>query len=132
MRNLQNSQLNDTKWSLISAVTLCEIIESICPKYGYHVALTGGCLYKHGRRKDLDLLFYRIRQVETPDTDGMLSAFEKRLGIVRQSGFGWCIKATQNGKNIDMFFPEEVDGEYETQEPPRTIQNLFLNLDEND
>lgn len=124
--------LPDRKWSLIDAVDLCRKIESICPKYGYHVALTGGCLYKDDRRKDLDLLFYRIRQVETPDTDGMLSDFQKSLGIVRQSGFGWCIKTTQNGKNIDMFFPEEVDGEYETQELPRIIQNLFLNLDEND
>ena len=59
-----NDYLESRTWDLVSAVDLCKQVESIAPDYGCHVALTGGCLYKEGPRKDLDLLFYRIRQVQ--------------------------------------------------------------------
>ena len=58
------------------AVTLCRLIETFAPQYGCHVALTGGCLYKNGDRKDIDVLFYRIRQVEKIDHDGLKMAPE--------------------------------------------------------
>lgn len=99
-----------THWDQESAVALCQDIEAICPEFGCHVALTGGCLYKTGERKDCDILFYRIRQVETIDVDGLFEALAK-IGVERASGFGWCIKATFGGRKIDCFFPEE-DGEY--------------------
>ena len=40
------------------AIEICKEIEMRAPSYGCHVALTGGCLYKDGDRKDCDLLFY--------------------------------------------------------------------------
>ena len=49
-------------WTQQHAIELCKRIESVCPRYGCHVALTGGLLYKDGPRKDCDILFYRIRQ----------------------------------------------------------------------
>ena len=92
------------------AVTLCRLIETFAPQYGCHVALTGGCLYKNGERKDIDVLFYRIRQVEKIDHDGLKMALE-RNGITDITGFGWLLKGTWNGIGVDMFFPEEIDGE---------------------
>ncbi len=90
---------------------MCAVIERICPKFGCHVALTGGCLYKSGLRKDCDVLFYRIRQTPEINVDGLFEALAMR-GFVRQSGFGWCYKATWEGKPVDCFFPENLSGEY--------------------
>lgn len=99
-------------WSRQEAINLCVLIESVCPQYGCHVALTGGTLYKPGERKDCDVLFYRIRQVEAIDQEGLFAALSQ-IGIERQSGFGWVHKAIFDGKSIDMFFPEASDGDYE-------------------
>ena len=98
-------------WTQQEAVRLCRMIEMICPKFGCHVALTGGTLYRVGERKDVDILFYRIRQVEVIDMEGLFDAL-KLLGLEHVSGFGWCYKWTYAGKKIDMFFPEEEEGEY--------------------
>jgi len=105
---------DDSRWSLDEAVALCREIEAICPGYGCHVALTGGTLYKDGRRKDCDLLFYRIRQSPQIDEDGLFAALAL-IGVTKTGGYGWCHKAEYRGKAIDCFFPEE-DGEYPTEE----------------
>ncbi len=96
-------------WNQKEAVELCRLIEAICPDYGCHVALTGGTLYKEGERKDLDILFYRIRQVEYIDVDSLFNALVN-IGVERVGGMDWCIKATYQDKPIDCFFPE-ADGE---------------------
>jgi hypothetical protein len=100
------------KWTQAEAVALCREVEAICPPFGCHVALTGGTLYKDGPRKDLDLLFYRIRQEPEIDMDGLWAALAT-IGIEQERGFGWCFKAKYHGKQIDCFFPEEQGGEYE-------------------
>lgn len=50
-------------WTQEEAIQLCRLLEALAPTFGCHVALTGGCLYKDGERKDCDILLYRIRQV---------------------------------------------------------------------
>lgn len=100
-----------TTWSQIEAIHLCKRIESVCPQFGCHVALTGGLLYKSGNRKDCDILFYRIRQRPTIDIPGLWLAL-RPLGIEMIKGFGWCYKCKFNGKQIDCFFPEEQGSEY--------------------
>lgn len=104
------------QWTQKEALELCEIVEVLCPQAGCHVALTGGLLYKQGPRKDCDLLFYRIRQVERIDMDRLWALLEK-VGLRKISGRGWCYKAQWNGKAVDIFFPEEELGEYN---PERT------------
>jgi len=99
-------------WTQAEAIELCVKVESICPNFGCHVALTGGLLYKRGPRKDCDLLFYRIRQVEQIDLDGLWKAL-KEIGVDQVTGFGWCYKARYNGKSLDCFMPEEQGGYYE-------------------
>lgn len=99
------------KWTQAQAVELCRKIETIAPKYGCHVALTGGTLYHFGERKDADILFYRIRQIESIDVDGLMDGL-RGLGISPERDFGWCYKATFEGRAIDFFFPEREGTEY--------------------
>jgi hypothetical protein len=117
------------KWTQAEAIALCERIEAVCPDHGCHVALTGGLLYKSGARKDADILFYRIRQVEEIDVDGLMDALAD-LGIERGDDFGWCFKATWQGKPIDFFFPERPGGgDYpgaDEQAAPRAAEPAFL------
>ena len=98
--------MTENFWTSQELIELCIAIESVCPKHGCHVAMTGGCLYKIGPRKDADILFYRIRQVAVIDVDGLFSDLEK-LGLARVGGFGWCWKFTYSGRGVDIFFPEE-------------------------
>ena len=97
-------------WTQEQAIRLCREIEEICPVFGCHVALTGGTLYRDGERKDCDILFYRIRQAPGIDARGLFDALST-IGVMKTTGFGWCVKATYEGRAIDCFFPEE-DGEY--------------------
>jgi hypothetical protein len=103
-------------WTQAEAIALCRKIEDVCPAFGCHVALTGGVLYKLGERKDLDILFYRIRQVGEIDVDGLFRAL-RSLGIEHVSTGSFVAKATYRGRKIDCFFPEELDGEGEYPPP---------------
>lgn len=104
-------------WTQAEAIALCRKIEDVCPAFGCHVALTGGVLYKLGERKDLDIVFYRIRQVEEIDVVGLFRGLAA-IGIGRTTETGsFCVKATYRGRKIDIFFPEELGGEYPPAEP---------------
>ncbi len=102
--------LNPLYWTQDIAIELCKQIESICPEYGVHVALTGGCLYHEGERKDCDILFYAIRQTK-PDFFGLWKALET-IGILLLKDHGFCIKAKYFEKSIDIFWPEADYGQY--------------------
>jgi hypothetical protein len=41
------------------ALKLCARMEEVVSPHGAHVALTGGCLYKDGARKDADIIIYK-------------------------------------------------------------------------
>ena len=97
-------------WNTEQAIELCRELEVIAPKFGAHVALTGGALYKSGERKDVDILIYRIRQVEQIDIDGFMTAINESLSVEPDRDFGWCFKASVAGKKIDFFFPERGEG----------------------
>lgn len=99
-------------WTQAEAIELCKRIESVCPTFGCHVALTGGLLYKDGPRKDCDLLFYRIRQVSSINMIGLVEHLEKSERC-KIKGVGWCYKASfEDSRTADLFFPEEQNGEY--------------------
>lgn len=101
-------------WTQAEGIALATKVEGIAPMFGYHVALTGGLLYTvrspEETRKDCDLLFYRIRQCENPEPDKMFEALHKIIGLSKVGGWGWCHKGKYNGKDVDMFFPEETGG----------------------
>lgn len=119
-------------WVSAEAVDLCRRIEEVCPRHGFHVALTGGLLYKDGPRKDADLLFYRVRQrrPQTLDFSGLIAALSgiglKMHGV--DPAFEWCVRASWNGKPVDMFFPDAEEGEYGETE----LSDLSSVLDEHD
>lgn len=115
-------------WTQTEAIYLCKKIEAVCPKFGCHVALTGGLLYKEGPRKDADIMFYRIRQVEAIDKEGLWAALAS-LGITVCTepvsyGHSFVIKATYRvphapflePQNIDFFFPEGSASAIEVEE----------------
>ena len=104
--------LTETKhWTQALAIALCVEIENIAPRFGCHVALTGGSLYKPGVRKDADILFYRIRQRDEIDIVGLMGAMRDELGVVPGAHRGWVRKATYQGRDIDFFFPEDPEGD---------------------
>lgn len=98
-------------WNTAEAIALARVAEGVAPLFGAHVALTGGTLYGEGERKDVDLLFYRIRQTPEIDVKGLFEALAER-GLIQLSGFGWVHKASWFGKPVDVFFPEFPAGEY--------------------
>lgn len=110
------------QWNTEQAIKLCRKLEVIAPRFGAHIALTGGCLYKDGDRKDVDIMVYRIRQVQEVDKVGFFEAIKEALDIDWIDDFGWCNKATINGKDIDFFFPDEVGGDYGDEEAEEDIQ----------
>jgi hypothetical protein len=102
-----------TTWNQKEAISFCAELEEIAPIYGAHVALTGGCLYKEGERKDVDILLYRIRQFNQIDIEGLFAHLQDSCYIEKPEGFGWVYKSSLKGKGIDFFFPEEAGGIYE-------------------
>lgn len=99
-------------WTLNEAIDICKEIEIISPKFGCHIGLTGGVLYKEGSRKDLDLILYRIRQTPVIAFEELFLEMEK-IGIKKVSGFGFCIKAEYKDKKIDFLCPEEEGNSYQ-------------------
>lgn len=97
-------------WTQKQAVEFCRTIEDFAPRYGCHVALTGGTLYREGERKDADLILYRIRQIPKIDVDGLVSALQS-IGVEFHQTVGWCFKATFEDRSIDFLFPEHADSE---------------------
>lgn len=85
-------------WTQALAIDMARKIEQFAPNFDCHVALTGGTLYKDGVRKDADFLFYRIRQADKINIEGLLNALSE-LGIDAYQDSGWVIKARhENGK----------------------------------
>jgi hypothetical protein len=108
-----------TSWNQADAIVLARRVEDICTEHSFHVALTGGCLYKAGPlRKDCDLLFYSLREVLVKDDDialrkdDLLEVLENELGIKVKDDYGFCVKASYRGKNLDLLFPENHFGAY--------------------
>ena len=112
----------DILLSRLSTIKLWQIILSaiatggfIAPVFGAHVGLTGGCLYKEGEPKDIDIIIYRIRQREEIDWEGLTEAL-KLIDLTINENFGFCRKAVwgklDNWAPVDILFPEE-DGDYE-------------------
>jgi hypothetical protein len=97
-------------WTLESAAAFAREIEAFAPDFGCHVALTGGCLYRDGQRKDCDLVIYRIRQTTVIDMRGLFGKFNE-IGMIYDRGQGFCHKMTlvRDGDclPVDLLFPED-------------------------
>lgn len=99
-------------WSQNDAIEFARLLEDITPFFGYHVALTGGCLYKDGTRKDCDIVLYQIRQAEIPDKCHLFKALANS-GVHVINDYGFCIKCRWNDRSVDILIPEHESGNYE-------------------
>lgn len=90
------------------AIEFARRCEQIAPRYGFHTALTGGCLYKDGMRKDLDILFYQ-RTDRPADKPGLLLKLASELDIAVYHDYGFVVKAATSRANdavpLDLLFP---------------------------
>jgi hypothetical protein len=103
-------------WTQAEGIALATAVEEVAPKFGAHVALTGGLLYKRGTRKDADLLFYRIRQ-QALDLDGLKGALAD-IGLTITNDYGFVKKAKYRGKTVDLLFPEQCQATPTAPAPP--------------
>lgn len=112
-------------WTQSEAIELARLVEPIAAAHNCHVALTGGCLYKDGVRKDCDLLFYAVRGQEI-DSKELWTKLES-IGLLYQRGSGWCQKGTYQGKGVDCFFPDggAEDDYEEMKEAEATLDAKF-------
>ena len=102
-------------YNLEDAVAICKMIEPCIADFGFHVALTGGTLYGEGGRKDIDLVFYRIRQQNQDDIkmDKLYLHLEDTCDLVLEKDHGFCKKFLLGEVvPIDILFPEDWSGTY--------------------
>ena len=98
------------------AIHLCRLAERIAPRFGFHTALTGGCLYKDGERKDIDILFYKHSDEKTlSNKEGLLAALKDELMFEIGKDYGRVVKAKQTGVVVDLLFPG-FEGQYREEE----------------
>ena len=103
-----DATVSELTWTHEQGVDLARKVEAVAPGFGYHVALTGGLLYKDGPRKDCDLMLYRTHAVMDEDNarEPLLEALAN-MGLVAYMNHGYCVKATWEGKPVDLLFPDE-------------------------
>jgi hypothetical protein len=102
------------------AIELAVACESIAPRFGFHTALTGGCLYKGGERKDIDILFYEHSNAPKHDKAGLLDALEAELKFFIGYDYGRVVKSIHSGRVVDLLFPG-YEGEYHEDENVRAL-----------
>ena len=95
------------KASISVVFKIARLVEVIVAPLGGHVALTGGCLYKDGPRKDLDLVIYR-HGTDPVLVDAVVESLRKIHWWSRASCNRRVVKMkTADGVIVDLFFVEE-------------------------
>ena len=98
-------------WTQKQAISFCTSLEGIAPAYGAHVALTGGLLYRSGKRKDCDVVIYRHGGWPEPiDRAGLQAACESMLGMITVRATGRVYKMLdKDGKQVDLLFHDTYE-----------------------
>lgn len=103
-------------WTHTRGIRFAIDLERALNPLGYHVGITGGCLYKDGLRKDLDLIIYPHNLV---NGDRAVIDPDQIIPILRKMGFEdknsytteeissdlprvWC-SYTPDGDTVDFF-----------------------------
>lgn len=91
-----------SEWTQERALAACIQLEPIIAAMGMHIGLTGGCLYKTGPRKDMDIILYRHHGAELCTFDGLISGLSAH-GVLMKSLHHNVIKmVTRDGQSIDL------------------------------
>lgn len=101
-------------WYRDEAIAFARELEELAAQHDFHVAMTGGCLYKDGPRKDADFVIYRHNTPESIDTAGNMqdrrATFERKLGTCSGATFlhyGYLTKVKlPDGRGVDLLYPE--------------------------
>lgn len=98
-------------WTTEQAIKLAEKTEAILEPHGYHVALTGGCLYKGGSDKDCDFIIYphkssNLKTVRFLCNRLKLSGFSdfSRRDHIRYGDEKTVFKCNWGQKRVDFIF----------------------------
>jgi hypothetical protein len=114
--NGHTPQHSTGKYNLATAAAVCTVIESVVSKWGHHTALTGGCLYGEGGRKDIDIVIYRRRDLSLEDMKAnmpkMLKVMQKFCEMKLVADHGFVKKFKMGDIPIDTLWPEEIYGDY--------------------
>lgn len=102
---------------------VCALIEEITHKLGWHVALTGGSLYKRYPRKDIDIIFYQgsVGEVATREVlietlcNFQLDLVDQPFSTEPHYAIKGKVKYRGYHYNVDLFFMETslINAEYE-------------------
>lgn len=91
-----------SKWTQEEALDFCYVLEQTIAQLGMHIGLTGGCLYKDGPRKDVDVILYRHHGAELASYEQFLTALSEQ-GIVLRSLHHNVVKmVNRDGMSIDF------------------------------
>lgn len=98
--------------SLEEAVAIARDLEPVAAANGFHVGLTGGCLYRDGERKDVDLIFYPHDRVSPAPAHEMIAALMgpggADLTLYKRTSEGYSDRdvliCNRRGVRIDVFF----------------------------
>lgn len=102
-----------------TAIQLCKILHLALEPYGFFIALTGGTLYKEGRRKDIDLILYKKRESMPREHDEVIDLRHvfNSVGVNIIESYGFCTKARWEGIDIDILYPESTSHDKYKDEP---------------
>lgn len=98
-------------WVQSEALELAVKLEEVLSVVGWHVALTGGCLYKEAQRKDADFIVYRNDMSVEPNQITIIDAI-RNVGLVCNAAYARVLKCTYGSKSVDIIMPE-LAGEYQ-------------------
>lgn len=97
------------------AIKLCSKLYQILSPLYFYPALTGGCLYKEGERKDCDVVIFRNRQAHTDFELRDLEPVLSLAGFTDFQHFGFVTKCKYQGDALDLFNPETTsDDDYDS------------------
>lgn len=97
------------------AIKLCVTLYQILSPLHFYPALTGGCLYKEGERKDCDVVIFRNRQARTDFELRDLEPVLRLAGFTDFQHFGFVTKCMYLGIAVDLFNPETtLDDDYDS------------------
>ena len=77
-------------WTLNEGVEIAQLLEPICVKHGYHVALNGSVLYRGHSRNDLDIIIYRHHYPKKDNFKWNREAFLKECETAGFDSFKDC------------------------------------------
>lgn len=100
------------------AIHLCREMQKIAESCRLNVGLTGGCLYKTGERKDMDMIVYPHNSAENADPEVLETLLQAFIDELENNGWKvvfsnkWLRKLEfiDGTQGIDLFWMQRTGG----------------------